>query len=169
MLSISPFSPFYITLFNYEWLTFIKPLVPVTPGPYPIVTRPPPECTKDSECPDDKSCLLQKCTSPCDVCGVNADCRVRGHRAMCSCPKGYEGNPTVQCVLGERNILQVMLMKAGPYFLSFHTCRMNCFQLDHTFSVCLYFSPLLSFYNSHSYFNTQSAYNSDNSSRMLQR
>lgn len=62
-----------------------------------------PECTSHSECPTHKSaCLYQKCVNPCDgVCGVNADCNLRGITPVCSCPKHMTGNPFVSCRLFE--------------------------------------------------------------------
>lgn len=58
-----------------------------------------PECTTHSECPSDKpACLYQKCMNPCDgVCGINADCNLRGITPVCSCPKHMTGNPFVSC------------------------------------------------------------------------
>ena len=40
---------------------------------------------------------------PCDPspCGLNADCRVRVDRPVCSCPRGYEGDPLTNCIRGE--------------------------------------------------------------------
>lgn len=62
-----------------------------------------PECTTHSECPPSKpACLYQKCLNPCDgVCGVNADCNLRGITPVCSCPKHMTGNPFVSCRLFE--------------------------------------------------------------------
>ncbi|XP_029178983.1 neurogenic locus notch homolog protein 3 [Nylanderia fulva] len=62
-----------------------------------------PECTAHSECPPSKpACLYQKCVNPCDgVCGVNADCNLRGITPVCSCPRHMTGNPFVSCRLFE--------------------------------------------------------------------
>lgn len=62
-----------------------------------------PECTTHSECsPAKPACLYQKCVNPCDgVCGVNADCNLRGITPVCSCPKHMTGNPFVSCRLFE--------------------------------------------------------------------
>lgn len=58
------------------------------------------ECTKDSDCPFEKSCFEQKCINPCQrrLCGIKAECKVEYHQARCLCPKGLQGNPIVECL-----------------------------------------------------------------------
>ena len=57
-----------------------------------------PECTTNSECPNDKACVNNKCTDPCPgVCGIHASCRVTNHLPQCTCDPGYTGNPFVSC------------------------------------------------------------------------
>ena len=58
-----------------------------------------PECTSDPECPDHLACIREKCQNPCftTTCGVNAECRVTRHRAICYCKQGYEGDPYRIC------------------------------------------------------------------------
>ena len=58
-----------------------------------------PECTTDPECPDHLACIREKCQNPCftTTCGVNAECRVTRHRAICYCKAGYEGDPYRIC------------------------------------------------------------------------
>ena len=58
-----------------------------------------PECTTDPECPDHLACIREKCQNPCftTTCGVNAECRVTRHRAICYCKQGYEGDPYRIC------------------------------------------------------------------------
>lgn len=59
-----------------------------------------PECTIDSECTSNRACLRQKCTDPCPgSCGTGAQCLVVNHMAVCTCPKGYTGDPFVSCFL----------------------------------------------------------------------
>lgn len=59
-----------------------------------------PECTIDSECASNRACLRQKCTDPCPgSCGTGAQCLVVNHMAVCTCPKGYIGDPFVNCFL----------------------------------------------------------------------
>lgn len=59
-----------------------------------------PECVSNSECAAHLACVNQKCKDPCvHACGVNAECRVVSHSAMCVCPDGYRGDPFSQCEL----------------------------------------------------------------------
>ena len=45
-------------------------------------------------------CFLQPAcvTETGPVCGELADCTVRNHEPVCSCPPGYDGNPLERCV-----------------------------------------------------------------------
>lgn len=57
-----------------------------------------PECTGHGECAAHQACFQLRCTDPCvGACGVGADCKVTNHKAICSCPKGYEGHPFDSC------------------------------------------------------------------------
>lgn len=57
-----------------------------------------PECTLNSDCPNHLSCLSNHCRDPCkDLCGVNAECSVTNHVPICTCFKGYEGDPFSSC------------------------------------------------------------------------
>ena len=60
---------------------------------------PRPECTTDPECSDHLACIREKCLNPCSTstCGVNAECRVTLHRALCVCRPGFEGDPYRIC------------------------------------------------------------------------
>ena len=66
---------------------------------YQFFSAPRPECTTDPECPDHLACIREKCQNPCftTTCGVNAECRVTRHRAICYCKQGYEGDPYRIC------------------------------------------------------------------------
>ena len=57
------------------------------------------ECTLNSDCPSTKACVNQKCVEPCqgNVCGINAQCIVYEHVAVCQCPQGYIGDAFYQC------------------------------------------------------------------------
>ncbi|RZF34371.1 hypothetical protein LSTR_LSTR008910 [Laodelphax striatellus] len=61
------------------------------------------ECRIDADCPQDRTCLNEKCVNPCvDVanapCAVNAHCYVRNHNAGCRCPPHAPlGNPLSYC------------------------------------------------------------------------
>ena len=57
-----------------------------------------PECTVNSECPNDKACVNKKCKDPCPgVCGIHASCHVTNHIPQCACDPGYSGNAFVAC------------------------------------------------------------------------
>lgn len=57
-----------------------------------------PECVISSECPQDRACVKQKCIDPCPgTCGANAICKVVNHNAICSCARGYSGDPFIGC------------------------------------------------------------------------
>lgn len=57
------------------------------------------ECLTNRDCPSDKpTCLGERCVNPCNgVCGVNANCEVRGYTPICSCPRDMTGDPFVRC------------------------------------------------------------------------
>jgi len=57
-----------------------------------------PECTVSSDCSPSLHCINQKCRDPCEgVCGFGADCMVKDHNPICSCPRDYTGDPFVRC------------------------------------------------------------------------
>ena len=58
-----------------------------------------PECEVNPDCPRHLACILEKCQDPCSTltCGVNAECGVSNHVAVCSCRSGYEGDPYSFC------------------------------------------------------------------------
>lgn len=68
------------------------------PGFYgnPLISCTRPECVSDDECPYNLACINERCRDPCN-CGQNALCRVDNHRALCSCPPGYEGDAGSKC------------------------------------------------------------------------
>ncbi|KAH9631172.1 hypothetical protein HF086_006750 [Spodoptera exigua] len=56
----------------------------------------------NSECRGHQSCVNQHCIDPCaGACGVNANCDVRNHIPVCSCPPGYTGNPFSSCRIAD--------------------------------------------------------------------
>ena len=90
-------------------------------------SAPRPECTTDPECPDHLACIREKCQNPCftTTCGVNAECRVQRHRAVCICRPGYEGDPYRICE--ERKIYPFCTPESEFYrFLSFLQCLAGC-------------------------------------------
>ena len=61
-----------------------------------------PECVVNADCPRDQACFSQRCRDPCvGACGLNSICQTANHRAVCSCPRGFDGDPQVQCKLAE--------------------------------------------------------------------
>lgn len=64
-----------------------------------------PECVVSADCPQDRSCVQQKCQDPCPgTCGINARCLVVNHNPICSCLSGYTGDPFDRCILEESKI-----------------------------------------------------------------
>ncbi|XP_066901573.1 neurogenic locus notch homolog protein 1-like, partial [Halyomorpha halys] len=65
-----------------------------------------PECVLNNECPRDKACIRNKCTDPCPgTCGSNALCEVINHIPTCKCPEKMRGNPFIQCLPAEEDII----------------------------------------------------------------
>ena len=58
-------------------------------------------CQSDSECKESHACRGGDCTPVCGPnglpCGGNAECTGIGHKAICTCPVGLEGDPYVTC------------------------------------------------------------------------
>merc|ERR1712080_29843 len=57
------------------------------------------ECTRHSDCASNKACVRLRCQDPCfepnpNVCGQGATCEATNHKAVCSCPRGYTGDPS---------------------------------------------------------------------------
>lgn len=58
-----------------------------------------PECTINSECPAELACVRQKCEDPCPgSCGIDANCHVLNHVAVCICNDGFTGDPFSRCL-----------------------------------------------------------------------
>uniref|UniRef100_A0A6A7FWN7 Neurogenic locus notch homolog protein 3-like n=1 Tax=Hirondellea gigas TaxID=1518452 RepID=A0A6A7FWN7_9CRUS len=60
------------------------------------------ECEVPQDCPRHKTCYNYQCQSACytntgPVCGSGADCTMKNHRPVCSCPRGFIGNPLIRC------------------------------------------------------------------------
>ena len=50
------------------------------------------------DCGPSQACRDYKCVSVCaGQCGLNAECNVRNHIPVCSCPHQYTGDPLVSC------------------------------------------------------------------------
>ncbi|KAK7008174.1 hypothetical protein SK128_009294 [Halocaridina rubra] len=57
------------------------------------------ECIEANDCPDHLTCQRLRCINPCQEvnCGIEADCTVKSHQPICSCPRGLGGDPFVRC------------------------------------------------------------------------
>ncbi|XP_021954599.1 adhesive plaque matrix protein 2 [Folsomia candida] len=56
------------------------------------------ECDSDYDCGSGQACKDFKCKNPCvNACGTYASCEVNNHRAVCTCPKDYLGDPYTRC------------------------------------------------------------------------
>lgn len=58
------------------------------------------ECQTNEDCTEENKCVEGFCRNPCfepGACGINAQCRVVGRRAQCSCTPNFVGNPEVEC------------------------------------------------------------------------
>ncbi|KAK9880681.1 hypothetical protein WA026_011917 [Henosepilachna vigintioctopunctata] len=56
-------------------------------------------CITNAQCPPLKPvCKNYWCLNPCDrACGIDALCRIQGVEAVCTCPDGFTGDPSVKC------------------------------------------------------------------------
>ncbi|CAG7827402.1 unnamed protein product [Allacma fusca] len=81
----------------------------------------PTNCRSQRDCPENKSCVRNKCINPCaGYCGHNSECTVQLHVARCDCTKGFEGNPFQGCTRMKLNAdlgmeaVQVKLVTPAP-------------------------------------------------------
>lgn len=83
-----------------------------------------PECLVDSDCTSLKSCSNQKCIDPClGTCGLNAECRIHYHKAICYCPNGYSGDPFTQCTVKVQGIYIKSFLENMKLFFNMTTSR----------------------------------------------
>ena len=84
-----------------------------------VLSAPRPECTSDYECPTHLACIREKCQDPCQThtCGINAECTVRNHRALCICLAGFVGDPFTIC---EERKLVTYLFVENSFSFVFH-------------------------------------------------
>lgn len=71
---------------------------PYIGDPYATGCRP--ECVYNADCASSMACIRQHCRDPCPgVCGANAECVVVNHIPVCTCARGYQGDPFNGCRL----------------------------------------------------------------------
>lgn len=87
------------------------------------ISAPRPECTIDPECPQHLACIQQKCQDPCtsQTCGIQAECRVNNHRAVCTCRPNLTGDPFKICY--ERKAWTLHLSSPCMMFFFVAGCR----------------------------------------------
>lgn len=67
-----------------------------------------PECLIDSDCTSQRACSNQKCNDPCvGACGINAECMVRNHKAICYCRNSFTGDPFTRCTLIQSKLINI--------------------------------------------------------------
>ena len=101
------------------------------------------ECRVDSECPDNRACIEHQCEDPCYVpyepCGSEAKCEAIRHRAVCTCPTGWAGNPhdiCFQCRL--ISIIFIIITYSNWQFCRWMREKpwLSCWQSMHISRVC---------------------------------
>lgn len=71
---------------------------PYIGDPYTTGCRP--ECVYNADCPSHTACIQKHCRDPCPgACGSNAECVVVNHIPVCTCARGYQGDPFTGCRL----------------------------------------------------------------------
>ena len=57
------------------------------------------ECEYNRDCATTLACENYKCVDPCQrgLCGINAECSVQNHNAICQCIPGHFGDPFTRC------------------------------------------------------------------------
>ncbi|KAK7075250.1 hypothetical protein SK128_022664 [Halocaridina rubra] len=68
-------------------------------NPYSLCT--PVGCTQKSECQVTEACINGRCSDPCETrnpCGLQANCEPKADGPVCTCPKGFQGDPYDKCL-----------------------------------------------------------------------
>ena len=86
------------------------------------------ECEVHADCAPDLACRDYKCVDPCarerEICGVNAECSVVQHNAVCACIPNHVGDPFVRCDPSEtckricRNFSALDIVVSKAYLMS---------------------------------------------------
>lgn len=88
---------FFFLLFLFLNFLLIPILICAATDGRPKITH----CDSESDCLDSEACYRGVCQDPCEFansCDKTAICHTKAHRPVCTCPKGYEGNPAVKCI-----------------------------------------------------------------------
>lgn len=59
-------------------------------------------CVSNDDCGLSENCQNHNCVNPCvngNPCDKTAECHIQNHRAVCTCPEGYIGDPFKNCYL----------------------------------------------------------------------
>ena len=80
------------------------------------------------DCPRHLACILEKCQDPCQstTCGVNAECSVDNHIAVCTCRRGYEGDPYSYCEERKEGKLAINGLFMGVVRMQKHFRALQC-------------------------------------------
>ena len=94
-----------------------------------------PECSINSDCPSNRVCMREKCRDPCPgSCGVLAQCSVNNHVPICTCSKGYIGDPFTNCILNQitRKIFSFVMIIFIILTITFSFSDYNLEKTDNT-------------------------------------
>ena len=83
-----------------------------------------PECSTSAECEQTRACLNNKCINPClNACAPNADCTVRNHNPICSCPPKHSGDPFLDCFPISKYTKDLYLQIFALYRLTYESAK----------------------------------------------
>ncbi|XP_059474496.1 neurogenic locus notch homolog protein 1-like [Neocloeon triangulifer] len=74
------------------------------------------QCVNAQDCAHDQQCKQGKCVNSCadSPCGHGAECRAQSHRAVCSCPHNFVGDPLVSCRAKPEERIVVQRIEVDP-------------------------------------------------------
>ena len=76
-------------------------------------------CSSDRECSSSQACRSRSCINPCQAdkpCSQTAICSAENHRATCTCPPGFEGDPYRQCTKSKNPIALISKLQFHNVF-----------------------------------------------------
>lgn len=91
-------------------------------------------CRSNSDCDESSDCRQNtfgqtECVNACDgliLCGRNAECHAENHRPVCTCKKGYHGNPTDDKIGCQPVECNVDADCTNDKLCEDHTCKIAC-------------------------------------------